>query len=226
MVSGSLLLLAGPNGAGKSTLANHLVLRKFVEGYRKLNADERTLELVLKAGYAGFADVPEDRLREFFVTAANETYDQAVDDLRSGLNVCLETVLSTDKYCSLVSEVRRSGGKFGLLYVALNSPSISQQRIAARVVKGGHPVPLDRLVERWQRSLRFLPWFLSRADFFMVFDNSFSNPEIASLLVAEGSFASGRWGIDAARTFSELREILSGCISFEPSSTASDLPSQ
>jgi predicted ABC-type ATPase len=41
-----------------------------------------------------------------------------------------------------------------------------------RVRKGGHDVPVDKITERWKRSLQQLPWFLDQADWALLFDNS------------------------------------------------------
>ncbi|NOS70193.1 MAG: hypothetical protein HOP33_09710 [Verrucomicrobia bacterium] len=111
--------------------------------------------------------------------------------LAAGEAVAVETVLSTDKYRPVVEQLRRDGGMFNLIYVGLNSPELSRQRVAARVAKGGHPVPEEKLAGRWQRSLEHLPWFASRADHFFIFDNSDSNPDQEPVLAAREGVASG-----------------------------------
>lgn len=159
MPSGSLLLLAGPNGAGKSTLIQSVREELGIPDYTSLNADERTLQKVILAGFVGFDDprMGLDVLKQLFIESANEVHQETLELLRSGRNVCLETVLSTDKYCALVEEVLRDSGAFEMFFVALNSPELSGKRVKIRVRKFGHDVPAERLRERWQRSLAFLP---------------------------------------------------------------------
>lgn len=204
MACGSLLLLAGPNGAGKSTLFRALRSEQDLQHYIALNADDRTLEKLVAAGFSGFADTPVDLLKQFFVTAATEIYTEAIMLLQEGKNVCLETVLSTDKYCEMVSMVTKAGGRFELFYVALRSPEISRERVSLRVQKGGHDVPADRLKERWRRSLEFLPWFVGRADEVIIYDNS----DEAPVMLAKGGGGVFSWCVPRSAIFSELLAAL------------------
>lgn len=48
-------------------------------------------------------------------------------------------------------------------------------------------MPVEKLRERWERSLKWLPWFASRAHRFWVFDNSNSDAEQRAELLATGS---------------------------------------
>lgn len=212
MPSGSLVLLAGPNGAGKTTAATSPGVGTLLRGFLRLNADDLTLKKLKLDGYAGFADAPPDLLKRYFIQAAEEVYALASEALRNGVNVSLETVLSTDKYCALVEYVLSDGGRLGMIYVALNSPAISLERVTLRTGKGGHSVPADRLEVRWRRSLKWLPWFAAKADFFYLFDNSDSNPELPPLLLArlEHSERTLRWRVSQDAVFSELKTALSG----------------
>lgn len=177
-----------------------------IPDYTSLNADERTLQKVILAGFTGFDDsrMGADVLKRLFIESANEVHRETLELLRSGRNVCLETVLSTDKYCDLVSEVLENGGAFEMFYVALNSPELSEKRVRIRVRKFGHDVPVDRLRERWQRSLTFLPWFARRATNATVFDNSGEGP----VIVAKGGGGVWRWQVEPSTVFPELRLAL------------------
>lgn len=201
---GSLLLLAGPNGAGKTTLFKALRGEQTLESYKALNADNRTLDKLLAAGYDGFNETPIELLKQFFIESATEVYDETINYLKLGENVCLETVLSTDKYCALVDQIIAGGGRFELFYVALRSYTLSQERVAIRVLKGGHDVPTERLVERWKRSLHFLPWFALRAHEVIIFDNS----ETAPVMLAKGGGGNMMWRVPQDAVFPELRLAL------------------
>jgi predicted ABC-type ATPase len=206
MATGSLLLLAGPNGAGKTTLLRRLREKPGLTPYVALNADDRTLKKIKDAGMEGFADTSMDGslLKRLFIEAANEVYQEAIELLHAGHSVCLETVLSTDKFCPMVTEIINSGGRFELIYLALCSPEVSRERVSIRVRKDGHDVPVDRLKERWQRSLSFLPWFASRASEVVIFDNSGAEP----LLVAKGGNGRLIWRVPPETVFPELRLAL------------------
>ncbi len=152
-----------------------------------MNADDKTLAELWKRGYHGFADTPPEVLQEVFINAANEVTEELQEHLRVGRKVCVETVLSTDKYKSIVTEVRQAGGFVGLIYVGLQSPVLSARRIETRVGLGGHDVPQDRLNARWHRSIQFLPWFVAQSDRCWILDNTNSDPERSAVLIAEGT---------------------------------------
>src|SRR5207249_4913055 len=140
-----------------------------------------------KRGYQGFADAPPNVLQEVFINAANEVTEELQEHLRLGHKVCVETVLSTDKYKSIVTEVRQAGGFVGLIYIGLKSPDLSARRIETRVVLGGHDVPTDRLSARWHRSIQLLPWFVAQSHRCWILDNTNSDPERSAVLIAEGT---------------------------------------
>ncbi|MGB7077506.1 MAG: hypothetical protein WBD53_09985 [Xanthobacteraceae bacterium] len=87
-------------------------------------------------------------------------------------SVGVETVLSTSKYRRLVRAAKRRGFEIRLIYVILETPDLNVERVRLRVRKGGHDVPVEKVRERWARSLRQLPWFLNQADWALIFDNS------------------------------------------------------
>jgi predicted ABC-type ATPase len=206
MSMGSLLLLAGPNGAGKTSLFQSLRARGELQDYLSLNADERTLQRLRGAGFTGFGDPSVDvaTLKRMFIESATEVYQEAASLLEAGKAVCLETVLSTDKFCNMVTQVTEGGGTFELIYIALRSADVSRRRVQIRVCKDGHDVPTDRLHERWARSLSFLPWFARRAHEVAIFDNSDANP----VLVAKGSGGTMSWLAPRESVFPELRLAL------------------
>lgn len=88
----------------------------------------------------------------------------------------VETVLSTGKYRNLVRAAKARGFEVRLIYVVLNSPQLNIERVKLRVAKGGHDVPKAKIVERRERSLQQLPWFLANADLAWIFDNSGARP--------------------------------------------------
>lgn len=127
-----LWIVAGPNGAGKTTLTQRRPISELFADSILLNADDKTLAELWKRGYHGFADASQDVLQEVFINAANEVTEELQEHLRLGHKVCVETVLSTDKYKSIVTEVRAAGGFIGLIYVGLRSSALSAQRIETR----------------------------------------------------------------------------------------------
>ena len=88
----------------------------------------------------------------------------------------VETVLSTGKYRRLVTAAKKLGFLVWLIYVILDSPERSIERIKLRVAKGGHSVPDDDVRRRYSRSLGQFAWFVDQADEVWLFDNSGAKP--------------------------------------------------
>lgn len=92
--------------------------------------------------------------------------------------VGVETVLSTDKYRVLVDHAKSHGFDVNILYVTLQSVELNVERVKSRVMRGGHDVSEDKIRARRERSFQQLPWFLERADYALIFDNSGAKPVV------------------------------------------------
>ncbi len=201
-------LIAGPNGAGKSTLVRGEPLRDLLPVIHPLNADDWTLHSLQQRGYDSFRDAPPAVLVRTFVEASDAVFGEVVARLEKGEAVCVETVLSTDKYCPVVNQVAAAGGYFALVYVALRSPALAAERVANRVRAGGHDVPTDKIHARWHRSLEWLAWFAAKTSVFWVFDNSDATPDLPPLLIAHG--VAGRARVLEPDAIPEITRALSG----------------
>jgi predicted ABC-type ATPase len=180
-------IVAGPNGAGKTTCVQAEPIRNLIPNVRFLNPDDLTKTMLTARGYAGFAETPEVELRAAFIQSANDVEAEVLKLIARRESVGVETVLSTNKYRAFVEETHRCGGAFQLVYVTLANPEIAVRRVAMRVSRGGHDVPVEKIEERFRRSHENLAWFASRADHFWVIDNSGSDPAIPPVLCAFGS---------------------------------------
>lgn len=207
-------LIAGPNGAGKTTSLSSARVRRLVEGVPFLNADDVTLEKIKMAGWSGFASVSGSELKHYFVEAADEVFSAVWKAISDGKSIGTETVLSTSKFQKVVDLVKEVGGAFGFVYVGLASPELSAERVARRVANGGHDVPADRLVARWNRSVQNMGWCAAQADAFFVFDNSNSDADVPPVLIAEGG--GGRAVIHEADAIPAITESLLAAFGGEP----------
>ena len=92
--------------------------------------------------------------------------------LNRGDSFSFETVFSHPSKIDIIKEARQKGFRTYLYFVATDNPCINLSRIASRVLEGGHDVPADKILARFQRCIDnvalSLP-FLNRAYFF---DNS------------------------------------------------------
>ena len=202
-MAAELWLVAGPNGAGKTTCSKVEPFATIMPRVVSFNSDNVTLGKLHARGYRSFADAPFEVLLESFILAAEQTEEEIASSLQRGESVSVETVLSTAKYQSITEDLLARGGELYLIYVCLNRPELSCERIARRVAMGGHDVPRDKALARWHRSLKNLPWFLEHATHFWVFDNSDSHLDEPPLPIADGG--SGRIVYHTEPTFAELR---------------------
>lgn len=178
-------IVAGANGAGKTTIAKGAA-RHLLPNTRLLNPDEIAMQLLKRSGIRSYKDATIHQRKSAFIKGAEKVLKDASERLARGESVCVETVLSTEKYRPLVKRLLRAHGFLGLIYIALSDPKIACRRVAARVRRGGHGVPRDRIIARWKKSIDQLPWFARRATFLVVYDNSDENPNATPPLIAEG----------------------------------------
>ena len=149
-----LVAIAGPNGAGKSTFVHsHLA----ATALRFVNADVLAGELALEA-YA--AARLADALRKALV-------DQQE-------SFVFETVFSDpvgDKV-GFLEAAANSGYTVVLCFIGLSGPEQSIERVAMRVLQGGHDVASEKLVARFSRTLHNLQQAISRLPHVLIYDNS------------------------------------------------------
>jgi predicted ABC-type ATPase len=157
-----VVALAGPNGAGKSTFYHaHLASA----GLRFLNADDLAREL----------DLPADEA----ASLANELRHTLVEQRESFV---FETVLS-DPVGDKVGFLRRAaaGGYAVLLvFVGIESAAQSDERVAMRVLQGGHDVPPDKIAARFDRTIANLARAVHALPHVMVFDGASPSTATAS----------------------------------------------
>ena len=164
-------IIAGPNGSGKSTLYGSK--REAIYGNTIIADASRPFWIInpdLLASRIRSAERLTQQAANLAAVQRIETWLQASIDAHQSIGV--ETVLSTDKYRRLVEAAQRRGYEVRLIYVILQNADLNVERVWLRVQKGGHNVPASKVRERWTRSLHQLPWFLNRADWALIFDNS------------------------------------------------------
>jgi len=149
-----VVAIAGPNGAGKSTFH---AIRIAPAGLHFVNADVLAKELGVGAYEA--AELAR-RTRESLLTMRE--------------SFVFETVFSDpagDKLDFLL-RAKAAGYTVVLCFVGLADVELSKQRVAARVVRGGHPVPEKKLEERFDRTMRNLEQAIRVLPHVLVYDNS------------------------------------------------------
>ena len=101
--------------------------------------------------------------------------------LRLKISFTFETVMSHISKVEFLQEDKRQGFKTYLYYVSTVDPMINIARVKYRVSVGGHPVPEQKIVERYYRSMDLLMQAVDASDRTYLFDNS-SNGEKAAFI--------------------------------------------
>ena len=155
-------LLAGPNGAGKSTLYRALVEEGLISSELEfVNADVYEREAL--------SHVRDARARS---AAAREWADgRRARLLREGRSFVSETVFSHPSKLALIRDAQKAGLLVVLIVVAMDGPERLIARVAQRVSEGGHDVPVDKILERYPRTLANLGTAVRLADMALLYDS-------------------------------------------------------
>ncbi|MBP9113958.1 MAG: zeta toxin family protein [Polyangiaceae bacterium] len=161
-----LLLICGPNGSGKTTITEKLRVEKWSEGVEYLNADE----------------IARDRFGDWnsptaVMQAAKWTVARREDLLSQGKGIALETVMSTEDKLDLIRRAKAAGYFVRLFFVSTKEPRINAARVAGRVMRGGHTVPIEKIISRYLRSMTNLSSAVELADRVYIYDNSVDDEE-------------------------------------------------
>ena len=150
-----IVVFAGPNGSGKSTLTE--LLRPPQLPY--INADE--IQRVLGCDNMSAAKLAEKRREEHLL--ACESF-------------CFETVLSTDRNLNLLKRARKRDFFIRCYYVLTANPHINVARVRSRVCAGGHDVPEEKILQRYDRALALVHELVPVCDVCHIYDNSLEKP--------------------------------------------------
>ncbi len=159
-----IYILAGPNGAGKTTFAKEYIpnigiLEQFV------NAD------LIAAGLSPF-DPDKEAIQASKLML--KQIDKLVEQRKS---FCIETTLSGRAYLSKIKEWQKLGYRVNLIFLSLPDAEMAISRVAYRVKQGGHNIPKDVIIRRFQKGLEnFHLYYKNIVDSWLLYDNS--NEEI------------------------------------------------
>lgn len=162
----ALLVIAGPNGAGKTTITVRLRQERWSDGVEYLNPDDVARERF------GDWNSPEAVL-----AAARWTEARRNELLSSRLGIAFETVLSSTEKVDFLERARAAGYFVRVFFVSTSDPRINAARVAGRVMDGGHTVPIEKIVGRYERAMANLPAVLAIADRVYLYDNSVDDEE-------------------------------------------------
>lgn len=156
-----LYVVAGTNGAGKSSVVGAAILESGAEYF---NPDE--IAKGLRAADATLS--PQDANIEAW-NQGRRRLEQAIE---SGLTYAFETTLGGKTIPSLLERALVLRIDVKMWYVALATVELHLARVQARVSRGGHDIPPEKIRERYDRSRQNLVRLLPGLTELRVFDNS------------------------------------------------------
>jgi predicted ABC-type ATPase len=152
--------------ADKRLESSHTFLNSFQAAASLLTVPPETCDAYVAAALA-------DYLREELLTL--------------GLSFSFETVMSHPSKVEFFARARAAGYRTYLYFVATETPLLNVHRVENRSHLGGHDVPHDKIVDRYQRCLQLAPEALSHAARAFLFDNSGVEPVWLAQLLPEGT---------------------------------------
>ena len=158
-----IVIIAGPNGAGKTTFAREFLptdadLPNFV------NAD------LIAAGLSPFA--PD--LAAF--KAGRIMLETIIELVRRGESFSFETTLSGLTYAQMIPAWRATGYVVKMIFLSLPDVEIAIERVATRVMQGGHNVPEEVIRRRFAHGIKNFERYKLLVDSWQLYDNSDSPP--------------------------------------------------
>lgn len=92
--------------------------------------------------------------------------------LLRGVSFTMETVFSHPDKLELIRKAITKGYKVYLYFVSTEDPLINIKRVEGRVAAGGHDVPHDKIIERYERTMNNLYEAVRLSYRAYIFDNS------------------------------------------------------
>jgi predicted ABC-type ATPase len=146
----SINVLAGTNGAGKSSVAGESIRARGGEYFNPDEATRRILEAEPAIG------LEEANSRAWLL--GRRLLENAIT---RRLEFAFETTLGGNTIPALLRRAHEAGLDVRMWYVGLDGPERHVSRVKARVARGGHDIPEEKIRERYDRSrdnlIRLLP---------------------------------------------------------------------
>jgi len=156
-----IYVLAGTNGAGKSTVGGAAIRERGADYFNPDEAARRIRSVN-----------PHISERDANTAAWQEGKRLLEKALASRLVFAFETTLGGQTMAGLLQRALAGGIEVRVWYVALKSPELHIARVRARVARGGHDIPDDKIRERYDRSRSNLIRVVPDLTELQLFDNS------------------------------------------------------
>jgi predicted ABC-type ATPase len=163
-----MFLVAGVNGSGKSSFT-HNIKRRFP----RIKIIDPDAIARTKTGSASTIDAES-------LSAGKLSLMEVQRCINEKQPFIVESTISGRVYLRYLKEAKAAGFKVIVVYVALNSPELSAERVKNRVKLGGHNIPIEDIKRRYPKSFKNLKAHLNLSDLAYIVDNSNHYRQIAS----------------------------------------------
>ena len=156
----NVYLIGGPNGAGKTTIALTM-LPRYLDCHEFVNAD------LIAAGLSPFrVESVALQAGRLMLSRINTLRDAKVD-------FAFESTLASRSFVPFLQSCKSQGYDVHLLYLWLESAELAIERVAHRVLEGGHNIPEDTIRRRYIASRKNLvELYLPLANTWEIYNNS------------------------------------------------------
>ncbi len=159
-----LIVIAGPNGSGKTTITSEVLKSDWLEDAEYINPD-----IVAQERFGNWNSPEAVRKAALYCEEWRERC------LTEGKSMIFETVMSAPDKLDFIRRAKRAGYFVRVFFISTVNPTINASRITRRVMKGGHDVPIPKIISRYVKSIANCAEIASLVDRLYVYDNSLQN---------------------------------------------------
>lgn len=183
-----VFMIAGPNGAGKTSTAMALLPKLHLLEF--INADEIARGLSPLNPRSTALDAGKLMLKRIaYLTLQKQHF-------------AFETTAAGKVHIKTLQQCHKAGYSTHLIFLYLTSPQLAMERVKTRVSRGGHNVPENDIIRRYNRGLKNLMQdYIHLVDNVKILDNSTG----AFSPIAQKIDKTG-WHIDQPEIWETLKE--------------------
>ncbi len=165
-----LIVIAGPNGSGKTTITSEVLESDWLEDAVYINPD-----IVAQEKFGNWNSPEAVREAALFCEQWREQC------LANGESLIFETVMSAPDKLDFIRRAKKAGYFVRIFFISTANPTINAARIARRVMKGGHDVPIPKIISRYIKSIANCAEIAPVVDRLYVYDNSLEDKKAVPL---------------------------------------------